>query len=283
MRALSMNSVMRRSILAAMLLAICLAAAVLVPGAVRAGSGDPVRAAALRTAHVGSARIAFSASVEGGGFALAMTGTGLQSGQAARMHFRYRSGVFAGVADPSMDVVSRVERGSLVVYLRIGFLQSQLPRGKRWVRIDLVREGKKLGLDLGKLMGGPGFNPTGQWALLRFGRSTHKISVERVRGRPTSHYLVTVDLEQAARADPQLAATLKTLEAQTGERLMVMDAWVDGQGYLRRIRQDYRYLDPTTRLWLSTAMTIDYVGFGAPVTISAPPAREVVDSSTLPR
>jgi hypothetical protein len=272
---------MRGSILATVPLAIGLAVVALVPAAVRAGSGGPVAAAALRTASTGSARIALSASVDGGGFALAMTGAGLQSGQASRMHFRYRSGAFAGVADPSMDVVSRMERGSLVVYLRIGFLQVPLPPGKRWVRIDLVQEGKKLGLDLGELLGGPGSNPAGQSSLLRFGSSTRKISVERVRGRMTSHYLVTVDLELAARADPQSAATLRTLEAQTGERLMVMDAWVDRQGYLRRIGQSYRYKDPTSRLWLSTTMTMDYLSFGAPVTISAPPAREVVDSSTL--
>jgi len=260
-------------------LASSLAAASLAAAGLAAPKGDPVAAAALKTERAGSAKIAFRASVSMFGQSFGFSGSGVVSGKAARVSFRFPSALMPG-SDPTGEMIFHVERGRPIVYARFGFLQDQLPPGKRWIRIDLAKEAKKQGVDLTKLMGGAWLDDWSQSSLLRYGRST-RVRVEKVRGERMTRYRSRVDLEEVASRDKQLAGSVRELMRQTGMRKLTLDAWVDSRGYLRQLRQSFPYRDASTALSMRTATTLTYLRFGARVAIKAPPAREVVDASAL--
>jgi hypothetical protein len=196
------------------------------------------------------------------------------------MSFRYPSSIVGPTTDPTADFIVRIESGRPVVYFRMGALQKKLPRGKRWVRIDLAKEGRKLGLDLTQLMGGSGFGSWDLTGMLRYAGRTTRVGREPVLGETMTRYRVVVDLARVAKRAPRLAPSVRQLMRLTGQRRMTMGVWIDRRGYLRRMRQAISYFDQSTG-FADIATTIDYVSFGRPVYISKPPTREVVDVSEL--
>ena len=60
----------------------------------------------------------------------------------------------AGVAF-RFDAILLRERGRYVMYMRSPVFQTQLPAGKRWVRMDLSKQTANLGVDLGSLFSAP--------------------------------------------------------------------------------------------------------------------------------
>ncbi len=240
---------------------------------------DPVVAAALKTERAGSAKIAFRTAAAGGGVSFTVTGGGVVSGRAARMTFRYPRGLMPGAADPSAEMIFLLEKGAPVVYMRFGFLRDQLPPGKRWIRMDLARQGKKLGIDTTTLLGG--LDWSSESALLEYAHTTRRLGVEKVLGERMVRYRTRIDLERAARDDPKRAEALRMLIALSGAKTMTMDVWVDSAGYLRRLLQTVAYRDASSGQRLRAATTVSYLSFGRPVSIKAPPAGEVVDVSAL--
>jgi hypothetical protein len=83
------------------------------------------------------------------------------------------------------------------------------------------------------------------------------LATGRIDGVPVTHVHVTVD-------------------APPGEDSgsAVFDLWVDAEGRIRRLRS-------TTNEQVIFRTQIDFTDFGAPVTIEAPPASEVVDVPTV--
>lgn len=269
-----MKAIAIRATLAAALVA------ALVGGGVAAATPNPVVAASLRTARVGSATVSFRATFTANALSFTMRGRGVVSGQNARMSLRYPTWLVGPARDATADFIVRMERGRPIVYFRMGALRDELPPGKRWVRIDLAKQGRKLGLDFSKLMGGAGLGSWDMTGMLRYAGRTTRVGRERVLGETMTRYRVVVDLARAAKRDPQLAPSLRQLIRLTGQRRMSMGAWVDARGYLRRMRQVFSYFEQSSG-FADIKMTIDYVSFGRPVYIAAPPAREVVDFSDL--
>jgi hypothetical protein len=152
----------------------------------------------------------------------------------------------------------------------------QLPNGKSWVKVDLERALKKLGVDLANL--GVGQSPTGVLAQLRGSINTQKVGTATIDGVRTTHYRGTVDVQDAL--DQATAKERKTLQRLLdGAKAHGVDAtsttfdvWVGDDGLVRRLTQ---------RVGSVGHLTMTFSDYGEPVRIEAPAADATVDLSDL--
>jgi len=76
---------------------------------------------------------------------------------------------------------------------------------------------------------------------------------------------------------PALRRVYAQFEAQTGITDYPIDVWIDGKGLVRKVHFSMPMLSSGEMM----SMTITMSRFGAPVHISAPPAGQVADISSL--
>ena len=87
------------------------------------------------------------------------------------------------------------------VYLNSDAFNGRLPGGRSWMRIDLAKAASQKGFDLAALgTNGPSQDPSQVLDYLRGAGRATKVGTETVRGIKTTHYRVTVDLQQAKAA-----------------------------------------------------------------------------------
>ena len=251
---------------------------------------DPVAAAATKTQNAGAARIRFSMAITGSklqGQTLRMRGTGAIDGTSSEMSFRLGSmlsqmgipsAAMKKFAHASMKAVGLMENGDYVMYMRLGFLSSQLPGGKQWIKLDLSKVGKQAGVNLANVFSGSQFQPSDMLGMLKAeGAKVHRVGTTTVGGTPATHYRVTINLAKALRSKGVTSPLLKTALAHV--KTATDDVWVGKDGLVRRIRTAYGL--PTVAGSPSMAMTMDFSAYGAKVTIAAPPSNEVFDATQL--
>jgi hypothetical protein len=160
-----------------------------------------------------------------------------------------------------------------VLYLRSSaFSQLGLSGDKQWVKLDLGQLAQQRGVDLNSLTN---TSPTPDSALsyLRGTGKVVEVGSEKVDGVDTTHYKATVDLQRAAaRSKGSERTSLRRLIRTTGARKIPIGVWVDGKGYVRRVR----YAQPAGS-GRAVNVTMNLHDYGKPVSIHAPPADSVVD------
>jgi hypothetical protein len=253
---------MRRPGLAALVLALALAGC---GGGGGAGlSGDQIAQAAAKTARAGSLRADFTVSgsgAKGSGSGVFNTG-------------KNRSGRL------TMDLEVNRHKSTLetivtqdVLYMRSPvFAQAGLSGRQEWVKLDLQELARQRGIDLSSLVNA---SPTPTSVLGYLGGSTKSknLGSESVRGVQTTHYRVTVDLERAAsRANGTARQSIRRVIELSGLKEIPVDAWIDGQGYLRKVH----WAEHTSREQ-AAEVTMMLHGFGPAVAIKPPPPGAVVD------
>lgn len=248
------------------LVAACCAALTL-PALVHAAT-DPVVAASKKTAAATSMTFQMNVATVVGGQRAILTGAGAVKGTNVRFTMRARA---QGTA-LRFDAILVRERSSYVLYMRSPSFQSQLPPGKRWLRIDVSKQGANLGIDFTSLMStSQTFAPLDK-ALV----STTRLGREVVAGRSTTRYRALIDIKRAARAVPAYGKQVAAVERATGIRLgrTSYDVWIAADGRIRRVR----YSTPTAVGGLSgkAVSTMTFLTFDEPVTITAPPRSQVV-------
>ncbi|WP_030233944.1 MULTISPECIES: hypothetical protein [unclassified Streptomyces] len=154
--------------------------------------------------------------------------------------------------------------------------------GKSWMKFDL--SGSEAGKDLGR-MGSTSQaekNPAAESTFLTGAKDVKKVGSEKVDGVETTHYTGTVTLKDLrASLKDEKAATREQREKsieqyeKLGADKLTMDMWVDGEDHTKRFRMkgdtDKGPLD----------MTITFVDYNKPVTIEAPPAKDVADLADM--
>lgn len=134
--------------------------------------------------------------------------------------------------------------------------------GDKYVKIPLTGASSplaQLGLD--------SLDPTKMFD--RFGSAITSgvyVGKDTVAGQPADHYRLSVDAKAVASALPSLAP-----EASAVPATETVDLWVDGQGRYERMRMD---VGPET-------VSETFSHWGEPVTVKAPPARDVRDLGAL--
>ena len=230
---------------------------------------SPVVTAVKRTADVSSSKLSMTVTTVGGGSRQTLTGTGAQSGDRVRLTMRTR----AGGRSVTMDAVLLRQGASYVMFMRSPAFASQLPPGKKWLRIDLSQQAANAGVDFSSLV-----DTAQTLAPLEKGLvSTKRLGRETVAGKPVTHYEAVVDVRRAARALPAYAKQIEAVQRATGLELgrITQHVWVGGDGRVRQIRST----TPTVvqgGVRGSATQTITFLAYDVPVRITAPPAAQVV-------
>jgi membrane-associated protease RseP (regulator of RpoE activity) len=149
------------------------------------------------------------------------------------------------------------------LYLKSPLLAATLPAGKTWLKLDLEKIGKSKGIDFSALLSQ---NPTQAFTQLQAIGNVTTVGDETIGGAATTHYRVTIDpakLPQAAK-----------LKALAGTKLGTYDVWIGkDDGYIHRATVTY------SRAKQSATVTSNFSNFGEPVTVTVPPASDVVDAT----
>ncbi len=115
-----------------------------------------------------------------------------------------------------------------------------------------------------------------QWLQLLAGVGTLKpAGHDTINGVPSTHYSVTVDLTKVAKKNADLAKLIKQLTDE-GVKVQDIQIWVDADKRPVRLVTSIQLPNPRSPANKTTStQTVDYTGWGAPVTITAPPASQV--------
>lgn len=235
----------------------------------RSGNDSTLLAdAAVATAHAESSRVFVEASVGGQSF----TGEGAYDYGADRGNLTLDlAPLGAGLGEVQLVFADHV------VYYRLPAGMGLLAGGKSWVRIDPEALGKASETNLDALAQGNQTDP-GQYLrwLKATGADVEEIGTESVRGVETTHYRASVDLDKVVEtAAPEVRGATKAwidrLKSELDSDEVPIDVWVDGDGLVRRIQQDYELRGTKTEI------TLELYDFGVEVDAEAPPADDVVD------
>jgi hypothetical protein len=164
-----------------------------------------------------------------------------------------------------------------VVYYELG--QDILLPGKRWLGIDLESLAVASALDLESLVQGTQADPSQLLLWLgAIGPEVVKVGEETVRGVETTHYRAVVDLERLESQPPagreaEWSAYVQALKARLGPDEVPVEIWLDGDGLLRRLRQEYWFGGGGEAI--STTITMELYDFGVEVDVERPPPDEV--------
>ncbi|MER7899890.1 DUF1396 domain-containing protein [Streptomyces sp. NPDC096046] len=164
------------------------------------------------------------------------------------------------------------------MYLGGGAEMAKEMDGKRWLKFDLSGSDAAKDLDRMGSTSQAEQNPAAQSTFLTGAKDVKKVGSEEVDGVETTRYSGTVTLDD-------LRASLKDDKAETREQreksieqyeklgvdTFTMDMWVDGEDHTKQFRMkgqaDKGPLD----------MTITFLDYNKPVTVTAPPAKDVAD------
>jgi hypothetical protein len=267
--------------------ALLLGTLALVAGGCGSASLEGVAEAASKTASASSVHFSMTLSQSvAGGQPVVVKGSGGFDGPAKKlamsMDMSGMAAAFGGGLAPGGFEVEAVMDG-LVMYLRLPLLDAMLPAGKRWVSMDLAKIGEAAGVNVESLMSVGGNDPRRMLEYLRSATDLEEAGEDTVRGVATTRYRGTLDLQKAIDALPAeqraAASAAMGLLKQAGLGSVPVQAWVDLEGYVRRIRQTYAY--ELGGMKSSASLEFDYFGFGQPVDVTVPHAAETVDVSSL--
>jgi len=249
---------------------------------------DPVAAAATKTQDAGAARIRFALVISPQlGKTLRMNGTGAIDGTSAQMSFRLGSmlgqmglpssaGSLAQLQHATIKEIALEQNGDYVIYMQLGFLSSQLPGGKQWIKLDVSKLGKAAGLHLGKLMSGTQFQPSDLLGMLTSeGAKIQKLGPATVDGVATTHYRVTINLAKALQSKGLTSPLLSSATAQM--KTATSEVWIGKDGLVRRVKVSYNVRHGAKPMRM--AMTMSLYDYGAHLSIAAPPSSQVFDAT----
>lgn len=170
-------------------------------------------------------------------------------------------------------------------YMTSPLFERILPGGKKWMKIDLVKAGKDIGVDFSALSQGSGQDPTQALQYLKAASGdVREVGKEDVRGEPTTHYKATIDFNKVPDTAPvdqreALRKSIRQIIKLSGSSTSPMEVWVGEDGLVRRMLQTVG-----TKISGQSAQIkqrIDMYDFGTKVDVDIPPASETVDSSEI--
>ncbi|MCH0568690.1 DUF1396 domain-containing protein [Streptomyces sp. MUM 136J] len=259
-------------------------ATLLLAGAVGCSAGDA--SPEMEPAAAAVARAAKS-SDDITSFRYRITGTVPETG---RVHGEAAMNVEPLAMSMRMTAEDRADDGQVEIrlvdgamYIGGGAEAAKETDGKSWIKFDLSATGADGELNSEQLGGGQaGKNPAAESTFLTGSKDVKKVGSETVEGVRTTHYNGTVTLDALEKSfDKADKATRekrqKSIEQyeKMGVDRLTMDLWVDGDDHTKRFRMrgdaDKGPLD----------MTITFFDVNKPVTVAAPPARDVADLAEM--
>jgi hypothetical protein len=270
--------------------ALC-AAAVLVTGcggAKEKVSLETIEQAAFKTEEVGTARVTFRGSVtfnhdheqryefRGRGVADWTTGS-------AKLTAVYRFPNFIQqlikeqFGGPWTANLILDGREGLVLYMRFPFLDRAMPRGKKWMKADIVEIGKAYGLDLDRMKETKQSSPHQMLAYLKDAVGVRKVGTDLVRREVTTHYSTVVKAETIVKQAPKdQQEAMRNYLRLMGVKTYPVDIWVDRDNLVRKLATELEYKLPDGE-YVKMKLSEEYFDFGLDVEITPPPGKQVLD------
>jgi hypothetical protein len=246
---------------------------------------NTLAAAFDKTNDAGTSRMTFAATIRAEGKRVDFSGEGVFDYARARGRLAYDM-TELGTVDAELAGIGKMAMvfDGPVFYMHLSGLQSELPKGKKWVKIDLRRAGASAGADLGGLSQ-LSQSPAQQLQYLRAASNEiEERGQERIRGVETTRYRALVDLRKAIELQVEQAPpkfrdamrkdALKAIE-QTGVDEIPLDVWIDAAGLPRRMTLAFDLTAAGESGNLE--MTMELFDFGTKVSTSTPPAGQVLD------
>ncbi|MFD3307651.1 DUF1396 domain-containing protein [Streptomyces sp. NPDC058694] len=184
--------------------------------------------------------------------------------------------------DQGADGTAEIRLVDKAMYIGGGAAAAKEMDGKSWIKFDLSTLGDDA---LGGAAPGAGTadkNPAQESTFLTGSKDVKKVGTEKVEGVETTHYKGTVTLDEFRKSLKDETKTTreqreKSLEQyeKMGVDALTMDMWIDGDDRTKQFRMqgdaDKGMLD----------MTITFVDYNKPVTVEAPPAKDVMDLAEM--
>jgi hypothetical protein len=167
-----------------------------------------------------------------------------------------------------------------VMYLNIGDLLhangAHLPAeldGKKWLSLNLAQYQQSMGS--GSIVSWQQTNPANALESLRGVGTVTRIGTDTIDGSQTTHYRTAIDTDRAAAsAPPDQRARIRAAFDEVGA--IPVDVWIDGEGRTRKFSMIINMPGQG-----DMDASFEFYDYGAPVDVSAPPADEVADLSSL--
>jgi hypothetical protein len=236
---------------------------------------DPVAQAAETTSsQKGGIAMTMKGGVSGAGEDVPLSGSGVVDRGGKKGTFSFTT----EVGGKSMKIDEIID--NKVIYMHSD-LFSQLPGGKRWMKVDLAAEAAKQGIDLDALGAGTTQDPAAALDYLKGAGTSRKVGTATVNGTRTTQYHVDVDLRKVASksGDPDAKKSVEKLIQTAGGATLPVDVWVDDQHLVRREKIAYSITQQGQKATFD--FTIDITKYGAEVDAKTPPADQVADLSDL--
>jgi LppX/LprAFG-like lipoprotein len=236
---------------------------------------DPVANAATKTVKVDSAKFHIDVTATGarlGSFHLSADGVTDNATQSLEMTTDLSSvaqslGAPSGANSDAWKADLQLD-GS-IVYLHLPVVSMLLPNAKPWLKLDLQKVGTKAGVNVSQLLQQAwNQDPTQALQMLESVANVQKAGTEQIDGVSTTEYTGTIDLQKVAVRFPRIAK-------QLGSTSIPVQAWIGDDGLVRKLHLSY------TEGAGSFDTTFTLFDFGAPVTVTPPPADQVTDLSNL--
>jgi hypothetical protein len=233
-----------------------------------------IRQAGQQTQAADSARVSFTATFTGDTKG-SMTGEGVFSKRRGHLTMDMSGLQGAALGGGEAEVVF----DNLVYYMKLPpGSGAQLPGGKEWFKLDLAKLGQKHGLNLEQLTQLNQSDPSQALDFLQGASDDfHEVGTETVRGRETTHYAGTIDLEKVALDAPaDVQEQYRRLAELSGSKKVPMDVWIGDDGLVHKVRFAQKLPGGS-----SMTMEEELYDFGTSADINVPSEDEVVDLTEL--
>jgi len=237
---------------------------------------DPVASAATKTQQSGTYAFDFTAAMHVLGKPLSFSGSGQvdAANSALDMTMDFGSLLPASLTQGT-GTTAEVRLVDKVAYVNLPFLASKLPSGKSWLKVDLSALAGTAGLGSVDQA-----DPQQYLQQLLASKNTQKVGTDTIGGEQMTHYRTTIDPSARLGDLPaNVRAQARKALKQLGTKGIPADVWVDSNGLLRRESVSLAFGKALQGATMT--MTMNLHDFGTAVTVSAPPADEVFDATSL--
>lgn len=165
----------------------------------------------------------------------------------------------------------------MVLYMRFPFLDKLMPRGKTWMKADIVEMGKAYGLDLDRMKETKQSDPGLMLAYLKSATGVRRVGSDLVRREVTTHYATIVKAETIIEQAPRdQREPMRKYLRMLGIKTYPVDMWVGQDGVVRKLAIVLEY-NPTKNEHVKMELSEEYYDFGVKANIQPPPAKSVLD------
>lgn len=160
------------------------------------------------------------------------------------------------------------------LYMKMPMLERQT-NGKPWVKFSLSELSSRSGVNMSQMLNQTQqANPANYTKMLTASKNVHKVGTETVNGVQTTHYAGTYDAQKA------MSKLSSSHQSQVRSQLQSMraihfDLWTDNKQLPRKLTM-HGNANST-----NFTVTENFTQFGAPVSVSAPPATQTADGAQL--